>query len=80
MTILLVVGLVLIVVGALVGSSWTIQALEGRTRQHAAERRRLNEEWRAVRAYRARQRRCIDCDDELDYRQPALLARMHEDD
>lgn len=78
---LLVVGLVLIGVGALIGSSWTVQALNGKFRRHAAERRRLNEEWRAVRAYRAQQRRCVDCDDELNlYLQPALVAGAHDDD
>lgn len=78
---LLVAGLVLIGVGALIGSSWTVQALDGKFRQHATERRRLNEEWRAVRAYRAQQRRCVDCDDELGHhRQPALVAAVHDDD
>lgn len=77
---LLVVGLVLIGVGALIGSSWTVQALEGRFRQHAAERRRLNEEWRALRAYRAQQRRCVDCADDMDlYRQPALVTGTHDE-
>ncbi len=77
---LVVVGLLLIGLGALIGSSWTVQALEGKFRQHAAERRRLNEEWRAVRARRAQQRRCIDCEDELDlYRQPALVTGSHDE-
>lgn len=77
---LLVVGLLLIGVGALIGSSWTVQALEGRFRQHAAERRRLNDEWRAIRAHRTQQRRCAECDDELQlYRQPALVTGAHDD-
>ncbi|MPZ64626.1 MAG: hypothetical protein GEU83_03595 [Pseudonocardiaceae bacterium] len=81
MTMLLVVGLLLIGLGALIGSSWTVQALEGRFRHHAAERRRLNEEWSAVRAYRAQQRRCVDCEDELDlYRRPALVTGALDDD
>lgn len=81
MTTLLVIGVVLIGIGALIGSSWTVQALEGRTRQHAAERRRLNDEWHAVRAYRAQLRRCVDCADELDRdRRPALVGGAHEDD
>lgn len=76
MTTLLVAGLLLIGLGALIGSSWTVQALEARSRHHAAERRRLNEEWSAVRAYRAQQRRCVDCEDRVvGYRQPALATR-----
>ncbi|MQA17167.1 MAG: hypothetical protein GEV09_24475 [Pseudonocardiaceae bacterium] len=76
---LVVVGLLLIGLGALIGSSWTLQALEGRFRQHAAERRRLNEEWQVVRAVRAEQRRCVQCEDERDpYRQPALVAANYD--
>lgn len=77
---LLVVGLVLIGIGTLIGSSWTVQALEAKFRQQTAERRRLNEEWRAVRAYRARQRHCAACDDQLgSHRQPALVTGAHDD-
>ncbi len=79
-TTLLMVGLLLIGLGALIGSTWTVQALEGRFRHHAAERRRLNEEWSAIRAHRAQQRRCVDCEYEFNaYRQPALAVGAHDD-
>ncbi len=58
-------GLVLIGLGVLLGSTWTTQALEGRFRHQAAERRQLNEEWQAVRAFRAQHIRCADRDREL---------------
>lgn len=77
---LLVVGLLLIGLGALIGSSWTVQALEGKFRRHAVERRRLNEEWRAVRNYRSQQHRCAGCEERLDlYRQPALVTGAHDE-
>ncbi|MGH3979800.1 MAG: hypothetical protein ACRDRZ_12500 [Pseudonocardiaceae bacterium] len=80
--IMLVGGLVLIGLGILLGCAWTTQALEGRFRHQAAERRRLNEEWQAVRALRAQRNRCVDCDAELDWlhRQPALVTGSQDDD
>lgn len=53
LTYLLIAAVLLIGLGILVGSSWTQQALDRRFRQNAAERRALNEEWRAVRELRA---------------------------
>lgn len=79
--ILLVTGLVLIGLGILLGSAWTTQALEGRFRHQAAERRRLNEEWQALRAFRAQRGRCSRCDAELGwYRQPVLATGAQDDD
>lgn len=55
----LVVGALLMVcLGLLLGAAWTTQALHHRYRLLAEERRRLNEEWLAIRAARCRHRRC----------------------
>lgn len=57
-----VLGAVLLVcLGLLLGSSWTIQALQSNLRQQAAERRRLNAEWAAVSTVRKRRGRCPRC-------------------
>ncbi|MDQ3825727.1 MAG: hypothetical protein M3319_05005 [Actinomycetota bacterium] len=45
-------GLVLLAclcVGMLLGTTWTVQALQPKLRRQAEERRRLNAEWQAVR-------------------------------
>jgi hypothetical protein len=47
--VLLAVGAaVLFCVGALVGASWTTQVMGTVSRRHAAERRALNDGWRAL--------------------------------
>ena len=46
---LLAVGtVVLFCVGGLVGAAWTTQAMGSVSRRHAAERRTLNDGWRAL--------------------------------
>ncbi|MGH3829293.1 MAG: hypothetical protein ACRDRS_02395 [Pseudonocardiaceae bacterium] len=57
MTLEVSVGVLLVCLGLLLGSTWTIQALQARFRRLALERRRLNEEWLALRAALQRQRR-----------------------
>lgn len=50
---LLVLGAVLLLcLGLLLGSMWTTQALQPKLRRQAEERRRLNEEWSALRTAR----------------------------
>lgn len=51
-------GLLLVCAGLLLGTSWTIQALQPTLRRQAKERRKLNEEWLAVNAAR---RQCDEC-------------------
>ncbi len=46
--------------GLLLGAAWTTQALQPKLRQRADERRRLNEEWAAVRTSRQRSQ-CPRC-------------------
>jgi hypothetical protein len=64
-SLLLVVGAaVLVCFGGLLGASWTFQVMGGVSRRHAAERRSLNDGWRALEdAKRARGERvyCARC-------------------
>lgn len=48
----------LICLGMLLGATWTTQAIQPRLRLQAEERRRLNEEWVAV---RAAHRQLVEC-------------------
>lgn len=54
-------AVMLLCLGLLLGTSWTIQAVQPKLRRQAEERRRLNEEWLAVRAARRRQDECPRC-------------------
>jgi hypothetical protein len=54
-------GALLVCFGLLLGATWTIQALQPKLRQQTEERRRLNEEWSAVRAARRRRGECPRC-------------------
>ena len=58
---LLPLAALLVIFGLLLGSTWTTQALQPKLRQQAEERRRLNEQWAAVRAARQRRGRCPRC-------------------
>lgn len=58
----LLLGAVLMVcLGLLLGATWTTQALQPKLRQRAEERRRLNQEWAAVRAARRHLVICPRC-------------------
>ncbi|MGH3811223.1 MAG: hypothetical protein ACRDUV_02050 [Pseudonocardiaceae bacterium] len=61
MTIQVLGGILLVCLGLLLGASWTVQALQPKLRRHAEERRRLNEEWSAVRAARRQRSECPRC-------------------
>ncbi len=61
MTIQVLSAILLVCLGLLLGSSWTIQALQPRLRQQAKERRRLNEEWSALRIVRRQRGECPRC-------------------
>ncbi|MFN2503240.1 MAG: hypothetical protein ABR540_03220 [Acidimicrobiales bacterium] len=78
MTVLLLGVLLALCFGVLIGSAWTTEVLGGRFRHHAAERRRLNEEWAALRRLRAELRRCPRCDDVLG--PPQLVSAAEDDD
>lgn len=61
MTVQVLSVVLLICLGMLLGASWTIQALQPKLCRQAEERRRLNEEWRAVRTARQQRRQCPSC-------------------
>lgn len=51
----------LICLGLLLGTAWTIQALQPNLSHQAEERRRLNEEWRMVQTTRRKLDQCPRC-------------------
>ncbi len=61
MTIQVLRAVLLVCLGLLLGSSWTIQAVQPKLHRQAEERRRLNEEWLAVRTARRQRGRCPRC-------------------
>jgi hypothetical protein len=61
MMLLFVGAVVLFCLGALLGGSWTTQALHGVSRRQAAERRKLNEGWRALEAARRSRGEPVSC-------------------
>ena len=61
MTVQVLSAVLLVCLGLLVGSSWTIQAVQPKLHQQAEQRRRLNEEWSAVRTARRQRGRCPRC-------------------
>ncbi len=59
---LIVLSAVLLVcLGLLLGATWTVQALHRKLRRQAEERRRLNEEWLAIRTAQQHRTRCPRC-------------------
>jgi hypothetical protein len=54
-------SLLLICLGLLLGTTWTIQAVQPKLDRQAEERRRLNEEWATVCSIRRQHARCARC-------------------
>jgi hypothetical protein len=54
-------GVLLVCLGLLLGTTWTIQALRPKLDRRAEERRRLNEEWVAVRTAHRQRGTCPRC-------------------
>lgn len=79
---MLVVGTLMI--GLLLGSSWTVEALRSTLRRQAGERRRLNEEWSAIRTARRQRSECPRCASPLSesewYFAPKLVSDRLDDD
>ena len=77
-------GALLIFLGLLLGWAWTSQALQPKLRKQAEERRRLNEEWAAVRTARRQRTECPRCSSRLSERDwyylPTLVADPPDDD
>jgi hypothetical protein len=84
MTIQVLGAVLLVCLGLLLGSSWTIQAVQLKLRQQAEERRRLNEEWAAVRTARRQRGKCPRCGSPLSeqdwYFTPTLAKERPHDD
>ncbi|HZA15644.1 MAG TPA: hypothetical protein VE645_01895 [Pseudonocardiaceae bacterium] len=77
-------AVLLVCLGLLLGTSWTTQALQPKLRHQAEERRRLNEEWSAVRTARRQRGKCPRCDSALSeqdwYIAPTLIEDLPDDD
>jgi hypothetical protein len=77
-------GILLVCVGLLLGSTWTMQALQPRIRRQAEERRSLNEEWAALQAAREQWYQCPRCGIPLDerywYTAPTIVNDPSDDD
>ena len=61
MSLLALSGTLLICLGLLLGASWTTQALQSKLSKQAQERRKLDEEWEALRNFRRQQSLCPHC-------------------
>jgi uncharacterized paraquat-inducible protein A len=74
----------LVCLGLLLGTTWTIQALQPQLRRQAEERRRLNEEWSAVRTARRQRGECPRCGSLLSeqywYIAPTVVESRPDDD
>jgi uncharacterized paraquat-inducible protein A len=77
-------GVLLVCLGLLLGSTWTIQALQPKLRRQAEERRRLHEEWLAVRTARRQRGTCPRCGSPLSERNwyiaPVVADDQPDDD
>ncbi|MGH3548360.1 MAG: hypothetical protein ACRDQU_09665 [Pseudonocardiaceae bacterium] len=84
MTVQVLSAILLVCLGVLLGATWTIQVWQPRLRRQAEQRRRLNEEWSAVRAARRQRRECPRCAALLTerdwYLAPALVEDLRYDD
>jgi hypothetical protein len=54
-------GLLLVFLGLLLGATWNTQVSQPKLRRQAEERRRLNEEWAAIRTIRRERNECPRC-------------------
>ncbi len=84
MTIQVLSAVLLVCLGLLLGSSWTIQAVQPKLHRQAEERRRLTEEWLAVRTARRQRGRCPRCGSALSEQDwclaPTLVKERQDGD
>jgi hypothetical protein len=80
----MVSGVLLVCLGLLLGSTWTIQALQPKLHRQAEERRRLNEERSAVRTARRQRGECPRCGNPLSedhrYIAPTVVEERPDND
>ncbi|HEX4099179.1 MAG: hypothetical protein WA731_21195 [Pseudonocardiaceae bacterium] len=72
-------AILLVGLGLLLGATWTTQALRPNLRRQAEERRRLNEEWSAVRTARRQRGQCPRCASPLSERDWYFMPTLVED-
>lgn len=65
MTLAVLGGMLLFCLGLLLGTAWSLQAVQPKLNLQAKERRRLNEEWLAVRAAQQQRDMCQHCGNSL---------------
>ena len=84
MTVQVLSAILLVCLGILLGANWTIQASQPKLRRQAEQRRRLNEEWSAVRAARRQRSECPRCGTLLTeqdwYLAPTIVEDPLDDD
>jgi hypothetical protein len=77
-------GALLVCLGLLLGWVWPIKILQPKFRRHAEERRKLNEEWSAVRTARRQRGQCPRCASPLSERDwyfaPTVVEDRSDDD
>lgn len=78
------VAVLLVCLGLLLGATWTTQALQPKLSRQAEERRRLNEEWSALRTAQRQRGQCPHCSCPLTeqdwYFAPGLAEDPPDDD
>lgn len=84
MTLQVLGSVLLVCLGLLLGATWTTQAFQPKLRRQAEERRRLNDEWLAVRTARRQRGTCPRCGNPLSeqnwYFAPTLVDDQFDDD
>jgi hypothetical protein len=77
-------GLLLLGLGALLGSTWTIQMTRAQFRRLTEQRRRVNDEWVAIRTVHRQQTECPRCASPLYepnwYFAPTAVEERSDDD
>ncbi|MGH3697676.1 MAG: hypothetical protein ACRDRX_27470 [Pseudonocardiaceae bacterium] len=71
-------ALLLVLFGLLLGATWTTQVIRPKLDQQAHERRRLNDQWMALRAARQQLRECPRCGYRFTERGPYLASTLAE--
>lgn len=79
MTLQVLIWVLSVCLGLLLGTTWTIQALQTKFRRQAEERRRLDDEWLMLRAVRRQRSECPRCASPLSERDCYYLPTIMED-